>query len=276
MEAFNVAQQLETAVERAVAGKSIESVDGEEEEGDREDVVAGTDSRAETSSSAPKRVSFNVLAPMTEEVENGLIRSFLCGFPDQVARRMTIRETGEAGVIPRRRKIAFTTANSGTSEEPVFLGSFGSVLLEEEHEFVCYAEVVEVSRRDKKDPAHADSDGDDYDESDDDMVHMEKSNEAEGNDESVARRVKGGIQVAEDGVAIAASGGAAVSSRRILRGVSCVQRRWLQVDARSMCSVSVVPPSSCALSIKNVSNRLYDSRTDRVVRIARACYGRRG
>lgn len=195
------------------------------------------------------------LGPMSEEIEVGLLRAFLCGFPDQVARRMTREEAAGMGVIPRRRKIAFTAHGC---DEPVFLETVSTVALEEELELVAYAEILRTSRRSDC-PALGKDLGDNVvDACDAEGSGLENGNDA---DECVSTEANDGptgtvSPLLEE----------QVQARLTMRCATVISPKWLPVDARSICTFA---PSRSAPA------PLWDSKACQISRVASARYGPR-
>jgi hypothetical protein len=208
------------------------------------------------------------MLPMTDEQECGLLRSFLCGFPDKVARRMTLEEAATLGVIPRHRKIAFTVC---TSQEPVFLENNATVHLEGDNEYVCFAEMLELTRVKKGKAVIGDDDYDDFEDEDEDEVFEVGRNGDEDyvdneDEEAKAKRVQKREEEATREQALKDEEEPVVEKRIVLRGVSIVQTKWLAVDAFGVCRL---------FKPKAVQLPRYDGKSDRTTRIMQAHYGSR-
>lgn len=171
-----------------------------------------------------RQCTIQPLAPPGKVVEEGIMRSFLSGFPDQIARRMTRHEAAALGVIPRQQKVAFVVSNR---EEPVFLESSSSLQLTMDAEFVCFSDLVRAERKKKSERGAEEKD--DYEESDEDSEEEEEKEEDE--DESDGRDRE---EIAED----TAKGGATIS-KLLLRGATVVKRLWIIEEATSMCRFSL-------------------------------------
>lgn len=187
------------------------------------------------------------LQPPTNAVERHIFRSFLSGFPDQVARRMSRREAAAMGVIPKRQKLAFTVPGR---DEPVFLESSSSVRLDTDVEFVCYSDLVEIQRTKFKQAKEEDVD--DYEESEDEVA-------TDGNER------KSNIEGSDD-MDESVPAGKTMSERRvIMRGATVVRPEWVIEEATSMCHFT---PKSGLVEAE------YDAKAETVVESIPASYGR--
>lgn len=276
VEAVKIARQLECTVSRVLScsegggddtegGKWSRAAENGEEVEDGEDGGSGSDD-----------TDTSVLAPMSGEQEVGVVRSILSGFPDQVARRMTIEEAGVYGVAPRLRKLGFTVCSR---EGAVFLDSRSSVRLERDVEYVCYAELAEVGRRGggggsgENGESGRDGEHDDYDlqecgeagDSDDvgEGGAESKADAIDGADNEGVRRSREVAALASGRTATerAADGGAAGEGRIVLRCASVVRPAWLALDAAPLCRAVVAMPVRST----------YDTARDRV-EVAVTCH----
>jgi hypothetical protein len=200
------------------------------------------------------------LPPMTDVQETCLLRSLLSGFPDRVARRMTLEEAALSGVIPRRRKVAFTV--SSFEESPAFLDTCSSVHLEAENEFVCYADMLQVCEptggQCTQDRTHH-GDHDDYDD-------IEGPCLSDPGEDLFARQTPSNLVSFSGPERRRAAQPDIPASRLVLRNVSVVQSRWLAVDAAGMCK-HVIPEGGRSLR--------YESSMDSFSHVVEAKYGPR-
>lgn len=192
-----------------------------------------------------KKSNFSsVLKPPNGVIEKRILRSFLSGFPDHVARRMTRREAAALGVIPRRQRLAFTVASH---EGPVFLESSSSVRLDTNVEFVCFSELVEVHIPKKK---ALQEEIDDYSESDEDNG-MKIVEDGEANGEEEKERATGACKEME--------------SRVVMRGATVVEAGWIVEEATGMCHFG---------RASETVEAEYDARLETIVERVPASYGK--
>lgn len=189
------------------------------------------------------------LLPPSKIVEECILRAVLTGLPDRIARRMTRDEGIAMGVIPRRRRKAFTVLGDGGA---VYLEESSSIFLNGGVEFVSFSSLNEIELRRKRRRAEDDDEQrDDYESSSDDE-------RAPGDDEPQPEE---GNPATEQGV----NGAEAVPTKVILRGASVISPAWLTTDATSMCHFDSPSGGASAPS--------YDSGTDTVVEESSVRYG---
>ena len=156
------------------------------------------------------------LKPPDSITETHILRSLICGFPDQIARRMTREEAASLGIIPRRQKIAFVLQDR---EEPAFLESGTSVRLNSNTDFVCFTSLEEirtpayrVSQKDEQDD-YEESSGDEKEDSDDNREEIDDEKQPDENDQ-------------DDG-----------DRRLVLRGATPVLPLWIFSEAQALCEI---------------------------------------
>ena len=190
------------------------------------------------------------LLPPSKIVEECILRSVLTGLPDRIARRMTRDEGIAMGVIPRRRRKAFTVLGHGGA---VYLEESSSIFLNGGVEFVSFSSLSEIALRRKRPRAEEDDEQrDDYNDSSSDDERAPGDDKPQPEEDNPA--TEQGVNSAE-----------AVPTKVILRGASVISPAWLTTDATSMCHFDSQSSVACAAS--------YDSDTDTVVEESSVRYG---
>ncbi|CAN8076314.1 unnamed protein product [Agarophyton chilense] len=148
--------------------------------------------------------------PADERTESNVIRCFLKGFADRVARRMTRDEGAEAGIGPRRLRTAFMVR--GGKVALIEKAGYGA----EAGEFIVFAQLIERKVRVKGGvaAAAAAAAADDYD------------GESDGEDTD-----------GEDADGEGADGDGRERKELVLRGVCTIDKQWLAEDAAQLCRV---------------------------------------